>query len=308
MRVGSEGGDSHASNEADRELRTLKISVALYVLVLALKIGAYYVTGVMALLAEGLHTLSDIFVSGFLLVALWWSRKKPDEIHRFGYGRAQYVGALVAAVLFISFTSFELYKESIPRLFAREASTHQNIAIAIGVLALSMLLAAAPMVSLLRQKKRGAAAKAQLFELINDQLGLAAALVGTVFVSFGFAIADPIASIVVATIIGVNGVGLFRENLSYLIGRTPPSDYLAKAEERARAVEGVHNVHGMRAQMIGPEAVHVELHVEVDGTLRVDAADRIAHGVADAIHALTPNEDVVSVHVDPTGGDAERRC
>ena len=308
MRVESESGEANSSHDAERELRTLKLSVALYLIVFVLKLGAYYVTGVMALLAEGLHTLSDIFVSGFLLIALWWSRKKPDEVHRFGYGRAQYVGALVAAVLFISFTSFELYKESIPRLFTSEVSTHQNLPVAMGVLGLSMLLAAAPIVALLRQKTRGAAAKAQLMELVNDQLGLAAALVGTIFLALGFPIADPIASIVVATIIGVNGVALFRENLSYLIGRSPDDAFLAKTTEAARAVQGVRSVHGVRAQVIGPEAVHVDLHVEVDPSLSVEDADRLAHQVADAIHALTPNQDVVNVHVDPLGSAVAGGC
>ena len=53
------------------------------------KLAAYYVTGVMALFAEALHTLSDIFISGFLLLAALYSRRAADERHMFGYGRAQ---------------------------------------------------------------------------------------------------------------------------------------------------------------------------------------------------------------------------
>jgi divalent metal cation (Fe/Co/Zn/Cd) transporter len=83
-------------------------------------------TGVMALFAEALHTLSDIFISGFLLVATLWSRKKADEVHMFGYGRAQNVAALVAATLFISFTSLKLYEEAIPRLFASDEASYQR--------------------------------------------------------------------------------------------------------------------------------------------------------------------------------------
>ncbi len=287
--------------DQERELRALKLSVALYVLVFGLKLGAYLWTGVMALLAEGLHTLSDIIVSGFLLVAVWWSRKPPDEVHQFGYGRAQYVGALVAATLFISFTSFELYKEAIPRLFHQEAAEHQSVTVAIGVLVLSMIIALAPLVSLLRQKTRGAAAKAQLLELVNDQLGLLAALVGTIVVALGYPIADPIAAIAVATIIGVNGVGLFRENLSYLIGRSPGDEYLRKADRAAREVDGVLELHGLRAQVVGPDAVHVQVHVEVDPGMSVREANELAHRVAGKLDELTPNEDVISVHVDPRG-------
>ena len=68
-----------------------------------MKLAGYFITGVMALMAEALHTLSDIFVSGFLLVAAYYSRKAADQVHMFGYGRAQNVAALTAAILFISF-------------------------------------------------------------------------------------------------------------------------------------------------------------------------------------------------------------
>lgn len=97
----------------------------------------------------------------------------------FGYGRAQSAAALVAATLFISFTALRLYKEAIPRLFSSEAVTYDNVGIPLAVLVVSMLLAGAPLVSLVRKPARGPAAKAQRWELVNDELGLIAALVGT---------------------------------------------------------------------------------------------------------------------------------
>ena len=81
----------------------------------------------MVLLAKALHTLSDIFISGYLLIALLWSRRKADEVHMFGYGRAQNAAALVAAMLFISFASYTLFEESIPRLFRPEEPEYTHL-------------------------------------------------------------------------------------------------------------------------------------------------------------------------------------
>lgn len=161
------------------DFSSLRLTLIIYIVIFAMKLAAYFVTGVMGLLAESLHTLSDIFVAGFLLVALVFSRRKANEKHMFGYSRAQNVGALVSATLFISFTSFELYKEAIPHLFSHDSTQYQNLGWAIGTLIVSMVIAAAPLVSLLRQKTRGAAARARLMELFNDELGLLAALPGT---------------------------------------------------------------------------------------------------------------------------------
>jgi len=271
--------------KASQDIRSLQLTIGVYILIFAMKLAAYFLSGVMALLAESLHTLSDIFVASFLLIAAFYSRKKADETHMFGYGRAQNVAALVAATLFISFTSFELYREAIPRLFKSVETSYQNLPLALGVLIVSLLVAAAPLVMLSRQKKRGAAAKAQMMELVNDELGLLAALFGTLFIMWGKHIADPIAAIVVATIIAYNAVGLFSENLSFLIGRSPGSEYLAEVERLARSVPGVLGVHDLRAEYIGPDLVHAGMHIEVRKGMTIEEAESIAAQVEKQVHS-----------------------
>lgn len=285
------------------EVRGLTLALGLYIAVFAMKLVVYFVSGVMALLAEALHTLSDIIVSGFLLVAAIWSRKEADEVHMFGYGRAQNVAALVAATLFISFTSFKLYEEAIPRLFRPEEVAYQNLPLALGVIVVSMGVAAAPLMALVRQKTRGAAARAQLLELVNDELGLAAALIGTLFILWGQPLADPIAAIVVATIIAVNAVGLFRENVCLLLGRSPGPEFLAKVESLARSVHGVLGVHELRAEYVGPDAVHAGMHIEVRRGLPIEEADRIAEEVRERVQQATGCRHCF-VHVDASAGEA----
>src|SRR5512134_3836538 len=121
------------------DVRILKVALGAYVVVLALKLIVYFMSGVLALLAEALHTLSDIFVSGFLLAAAYYSRRSADQEHMFGYARAQNIAALVAATLFISFTSYKLYEEAIPRLLKPSETAYQNLWLAIGVILLSMI-------------------------------------------------------------------------------------------------------------------------------------------------------------------------
>lgn len=292
-----------SSVNKSEDLRSLRLSLGVYVLLFALKLAVYFATGVLALLAEAFHTLSDIFVSGFLLVAIIYSRKEADEAHMFGHGRAQNVAALVAATLFVSFTSFKLYEEAIPRLLWPEEASYQNLSLAIGVIVLSMLVAAVPLVRLFKHTEQGAAAKAQLMELINDQLGLLAALVGTLFILWGWSLADPIATIIVATIIAYNGLRLFWENSSFLLGRSPGPEYLARVESLARSVPGVLGVHDLRAEYIGPDTVHAGMHITVRPGLPIEEADKIAEEVRCKVHQGTDSSYCV-IHVDAAVGDS----
>ncbi|NJD08938.1 MAG: cation diffusion facilitator family transporter [Gemmatimonadetes bacterium] len=163
-----------------------------------------------------------------------------------------------------------------------------------------MLIAAIPLLTLLRQPARGAAARAQFIELINDELGLAAALLGTLFVMWGVPVADPLAAIVVATIIAINAIGLFRENLSILLGRAPEPQVMDAIRQAVLSTPGVCSLHNLRAELIGPETVHTVLHIEVQRGLTIEAADAIATEVKARIHRLT-NYGFCTIHVDPEG-------
>jgi cation diffusion facilitator family transporter len=289
--------EAGARTQNENDVRALKLVLGSYIVIFAMKMAVYLASGVLAMFAEALHTLSDIFVSGFLLVATIWSRKEADEVHMFGYGRAQNVAALVAATLFISFTSYKLYEEAIPRLLKPEAGNYQNLSLVLVVLVVSMLIAAIPLINMFRQKKRGAAAKAQLMELFNDELGLLAALIGTLFILQGRYAADAAASIIVATIIAINAAGLFRENMSFLLGRSPGPEFLKMVESKARSVEGVLGVHDMRAEYIGPDTVHVGMHIEVARGMPIEEADRIAEEVRERVHRSVEGGYCV-IHVD----------
>jgi cation diffusion facilitator family transporter len=269
------------------DTRGLQLALATYIVILAAKLAAYFASGVMALFAEALHTLSDIFVSAFLLVAAAYSRRPPDERHMFGYGRAQNVAAVVAATLFISFTSFELYREAIPRLFAPEPAAYDRLGLALAVILGSMALGAAPLAKLAWQGTKGAAAKAQLIELVNDQLGLLAALAALAGIAWGFPLADPIAALVVATIIAVNAVGMFIDNARFLLGRSPGPDFVAGLRRTALAVPGVLAINDVRAEFVGPQTVHAGLRIAVSPRLSVAEAAGIAAEVERRVHAGT---------------------
>lgn len=283
------------------DIRSLSLAVAVYVVILVAKLAAYAASGVMALLAEALHTLSDIFISGFLLVAALYSRRQPDATHMFGYGRAQNVAALVAATLFISFTSLELYREAVPRLVQPGEAQYGNLGLALGVIVGSMLFAAIPLARLLLQKTRGAAAKAQLLELVNDQLGLLAALAAVILIPLGYPLADPIAAIVVATIIAANAITLFLENASILLGKSPGPQFLSKVESAARSVAGVVGVRDLRAEYVGPDTVHAGLRIEVAPGLSVEDSARIAREVHRRVHEGA-HAGYCFVQVEPAAG------
>jgi len=280
------------------ETRGLILALAGYSILFLGQLIAYFLTNILVLLAEALHTLSDILISTFLLVAVFWSRKPADEFHMFGHGRAQNVAALVAATIFISFMSVEMFREAIPKFFQAGTSEFQNINLALIVTVAGMMISAIPLIDILKVKTRGASAKAQLVALLKDELSYVAALIGVVLIAQGYHLADPLASVVVATVIAFGGLYLFKDNFHYLVGRAPDMKFMEKVKLTARSVKGVLGVHDLKAEYVGPDAIHTGFHIEVAKGTPVEEADRIAEEVKEKVTQKTGCQHCV-IHVDP---------
>jgi len=277
--------------------RGLWIALGGYTALFAIKLVAFFLTHLGVMFAEAMHSMADMLIAAFLLVAAYISARPADEEYRFGYGRAQNIAALVAATIFISFTSFETLREAIPKLFRPAETTPEGFGLAIGVILVSIVISALPVFTILRQKKRGAASRAQLIEGVNDEVALLAALVGIVLVSRGFPLADPIASIVVALVIAFNAVMLWRENAVVLMGASPDPEFYTQVSEIALTTPGVLQVHNAIAEQVG-EQIHLGMHVEVAAGITIEQADAIADSVHDRISEAFGDIWVV-VHPDP---------
>lgn len=112
-----------------------------------------------------------------------------------------------------------------------------------------------------------------------------AALAALAGIAWGFPLADPIAALVVATIIAANAVGMFVDNARFLLGRSPGSEFLAELRKAALSVPGVVAINEVRAEFVGPRTVHAGIRIAVPADLSVAQAARIAEEVERRVHA-----------------------
>ena len=280
-------------------VKTLRVVAICYLFILIIKLAVYFVSGVLVVLAEALHTLNDLIISVFLLGASYYASKTADEKHMYGHGRVQNVAAFLAATLFISVTAYKLFEEAIITLIKHPTRQFQHLDYAIAMFLVNLVVVAIPMIMMLRQKKWEPTLKAQFIELVNDQLAVVAALVGIFFIVWGHPLADPIATIAVATIIAVNAFILFKDSFSFLLGRAPGPEILAKFTEAALSVPGVIDVHDLRAEYIGPDHIHADMHIRVKRGQTIEEAHRIADEVYKKVEKEAGCPYCV-VHIDPT--------
>lgn len=267
------------------EKKILLMSTLSYTCIFFLKVGAYMATGFMALLAETLHTLTDMVLSGFLLVALIFSERRANETHMFGYGRAQNVAALAAATFFLSTVCLTLYEQAFPKLLNPNSSlTYQQGEIGAIVVLISMIFVSVPLVQMILRKNSGAVIKVQLLELINDELALITALFSIIFTILGYPLADPFATIIIASIITLNAIRLFKENMCVLLGKSPGKEYLDKLVQLIENIDGVLNVTNVKAEYIGPEQILTTLTIFIAHGTSIEIVEKIVNSVEKKVH------------------------
>jgi ferrous-iron efflux pump FieF len=274
-------------------------SLLVAIILLIIKAIAWYETGSVAMLGSLLDSLLDTAASTLNLIFLRQALLPADKHHRFGHGKAEPLGGIFQAMI-IGGSAMFLVAESIRRIAEPSMPTNTGLGISI-MLVSCVFVAALVLIQRYVVKRTGsmivAADALHGFGDIIINLGAVAAL----FIStqFNAPIADPIIGIFLAGVL-LRGAWLIG---SQAIGQLMDIEF--SQEERqyirklARQHPGVNDVHDLRTRRAGFSAF-IQLHLEMDGTINLIDAHKIADEVEASIRQAFPESEVL-IHQDPYG-------
>ena len=289
-----------ASERRQGARRATLVAIAGNSLLFAVKGAIGLASGSIALLSDAFNSLVDVVAS----VAIWYSvevaHRDPDLDHPFGHQRAETIAALGVAI-FTAILGFEIGRAAVERLIAGPRPI-ELAGWAIGALAFSMAgnLALARYLRRRGERLESPAILANAVECENDIWTSLAALAGVSAAAAGFEVVDPIAGIVVGIWIVWGGYRFGRQNIDYLMGKSPGQELVDRIRALTLQVPGVRGVHDVRAHYVGHK-IHVEVHVEVDQELTTRQSHDVGGQVRAAIERL-PKVDRAFIHVDPVLG------
>ena len=274
-------------------------SVAVSVLLVVLKAGAYFASNSVAMLASLADSALDLFTSSLNLFAIHQALIPADAEHRFGHGKAEPLAGLAQAAFIIASALF-LVIEGITRILNPEPLDHSGAALA--VMAVSIALAIALILYQRRVVARtgSLAVHADLTHYIGDlvtNIGVVLAIVLTALM--GFVLADPVIAILVAAGMAYTAWGVGRTSLDQLMDHELPDD----ARARIRAIVGGHpevlSLHDLRTRAAGL-TTFIQLHIELDPRMKLSDAHAVSDAVERDLCAAFPGAEVI-IHQDPAG-------
>ncbi|MBC7092678.1 cation transporter [Candidatus Bipolaricaulota bacterium] len=287
----------------DEGLRITLIGVGINLVLTGLKFGVGFLSGSMALVADGVHSLSDLATDLVVIGGLRLARRPADRSHAYGHGKFETLATTLVALALVAAGGW-LAWEAVTALL-RGGTSALGPAIAgvatMSVLAKEWLFQATRGVA---RRMRSSALEANAWHHRSDALSSVAVLCGGVVAALGFAQGDQAAAIAVAVLIGWAAVKILRKAVYEL---TEGALSEAEQDKVARAITGVDGVkswHKLQTRSVG-RGVFVDVHIEVDPTISVQDSHGIASQVEQAVRGALSGEVSVAVHVEPAGEDKD---
>ena len=286
-------------------LRTALVSVVAAAVLVALKLVTGLITGSLGLVAEAVHSGTDLVAALLTYGALRVAVRPPDAEHPYGHGKAEHLAALGEAA-FLTLATIVIAALSIRRLAGAGGhevdATWWSIAVLLVVLVID---ATRTLVSLRASREhRSAALRSNAVHFGSDFFGTLAVLFGLLLTRAGAPEADSIAALVVAGLVLVAAGRLMRENVNVLMDRMPDE---ADAAARAAIAAAEPNVELRRLRVRTAGGRHfVDAVVGINSDAALGQGHAVADSVEDAVRRALPESDVV-VHVEPRSASGDLR-
>jgi cation diffusion facilitator family transporter len=286
-------------------LRSALVSVFAAAFLVTIKLVAGLLSGSLGLVAEAVHSGTDLVAALLTYLALRVAVRPPDEDHPYGHGKAEHLAALGEATFLVLASAFIGVQAVLRLTSTTPADVHATTLtfVVTGVVLVTDL--SRMIVSHRAAVRHGSAALASnALHFASDLAGTLAVLIGLILVHAGTNDADSVAALCVAVLVIVAAARLMRANVGVLMDRTPEE---AEAIARAAIVTAEPAIELRRLRVRAAGGRHF---VEVTVGDRPDAALGQSHALADhleeAVRDALPGSDVV-VHVEPGASEGDLR-
>lgn len=274
----------------------LSISAAL--LTIALKAGAFLITGSVGLLADALESGVNLVAAVFALIILSIAAQPPDEEHAYGHSKAEYFASgAEGTLIFIAAVTIAI--ASVRRLFDPQPLEQLGLGLAVSVIAALLNLGVARILLRAGRQYRSITLEADAKHLMTDVWTTGGVLVGVVAVALtGWEVLDPLIALAVAVQIVIAGTKLVRQSVYGLMDTALPADELQQIVEilERYAVDGVR-FHALRTRQAGAQRF-MSVHIQVPGAWSVQDGHSLLEDIEQTVReALSPIS--VFTHLEP---------
>ena len=251
-----------------------------------------------ALVSDAIHSLSDIFSTIIVMIGIKIASKAPDSHHQYGHERFESVTAIILAII-LAITGLGIGLNGFNKIVSKSyinALMPTNIAL---IAALTSIIIKESMYWITRsgaKKINSGALMADAWHHRSDALSSVGSLIGIVGAQIGFAIMDPIATLVICLFILKAAFDIFKDGINKMVDASISNKDLDHIRKEVMEVNGVIDIDLLKSRQFGNKCY---IDIAVKGDLTLVQAHEIAANVHQNIEEKFHDVKHCMVHVNP---------
>jgi len=288
-------------NNEQIAMKAGRITIYCNIVLTAFKLFAGVVGNSTAMIADALHSFSDLYTTIIVMIGVKMANRKADKEHPYGHERFECVAAIILSAVLV-LTGAGIGWAGIQQIIARD---YGERAIP-GVIALIAAIVTIILKAILYTYKRGVAKKinssalmADAWHHLSDSLSSIGSFLGILGARLGFPILDPLAAIVICLFILKVAYDVFRDAIGKMTDKACDEETENKMRKIIIAQESVVGIDVLRTRLFA-DKIYVDVEISVEGSTTLHKAHETGHLVHDVIEAEFPKVKHCTVHINPT--------
>ena len=273
------------------------LGIAVNIVLSVVKIVVGLSAASLALVADGIHSVSDTATDAVVLVGSYLGAKEPDQQHPYGHGRIETFSAASIAAVLIAVGAGMIYYATIA--IAEHKVTTPRVAILIaGVFSIVAKEWVYRITRRIAMQSHSAALYANAWHHRSDALSSVAVVIGFISLELGFEHGDQVAAIAVGLMIIWVGVKVIGDCLRELTESAVDQETIDHIKQIINANEQIRRWHQLRTRTVGRE-VFLDLHILVEPELNVTQAHEISERLERALDEQISRPVNITIHIEP---------
>jgi len=271
------------------------ISVTVNLLLGFIKIFIAILYGSISLLADAIHSLSDLATSLIIIIAFKIGQKPGDKEHPFGHGRMEQIATLIIAVL-LGVGGIELIQHSVKRISDPQIISIGWAPILIIILTVFLKEGLGQISLYLGKKINSLALEADAWHHRTDAISSSFVIIALIATKYGFFYLDSITGLLIGAYVIYLGWEIAKKSVDHLLGEAPNKKVLDEVDNIARKNPLVKNIHDVIIHEYGFHKI-ISLHIEIPDTLTLSEA----HTISEQIETNLKEQLNIyaTIHLDP---------
>ena len=265
-------------------VRTSIIGIIANVFLAAFKAVIGTISHSVAITMDAVNNISDAASSVITIVGTKLAGKEADKKHPFGYGRIEYLSAMVISVL-VLYAGITAFVESVKKIITPDTPDYSNVSLIIVAVAVVVKIVLGRYVKSVGKKVNSDSLVNSGADATLDSIISASTLVAAgIYLIFGISLEAYLGAIIALVIIK-SGIDMLRETLSKILGERTDSDLAKEIKQTVIAHPEITGAYDLVLHNYGPDSYQGSVHIEVPDTLSADELDLLIRKVSEDVFA-----------------------